>query len=376
MKKLNYYAISALVLLLFASCENDNLQPNDQEPAQLLTSEELKSIDHFDENEVVQEDNLRRSRARKLVVANRGSGSVSVINTRSDVVDKTVMLPDNAEPMYVIPQRFSKRIFVGDRANDRLLVLDDRDFSVETAVDVGQGVFHMWSDYFGKQLWVVNDIDKTVSVINTRSLETLATIPIPQDLADLNGKPHDVIVSPAGFLAYVTIIGVAGANDYVVQYYTPTFTEIGRAAVGKDAHLSLQFFDDNLFVPCQNSNAVFVINRFSMDIVNTIDVPAAHGAGMPVFGGRFYTTNIVGGGTDGIFVIDINSQEVLGSADVPFPIPHNLSVNLNGSKIYLTHSGGTADKVSVYKTSRHSGVPEFVTDITVGLNPFGLSPTF
>ena len=272
-----------MMLFIVISCEKTNLQQEQQkDPSQSLSVEELKSIDYFDEYVTEQQENLRIGGNRKVVVANRGSGSVSIINVRTDVIDKTVILPDNAEPMYVIPQAFSKRVFVGDRANNRLVVLNKSDYSVETTVDVGQGVFHMWADYFGKQLWVVNDVDKTLSVINTRSLAKLATVPIPADLAALNGKPHDVIVSPAGFLAYVSIIGVDGANDYVVQYYTPTFTEIGRAAVGKDAHLSLQFFDDNLFVPCQGADAVYVLDRFSMEIEKIIEVPEAHVAGMPL----------------------------------------------------------------------------------------------
>ena len=377
MKKITFLTLGTMMLFIMISCEKTNLQQEQQKDlSQSLRYEELKSIDYFDENEIKQQENLRMGGNRNLVVANRGSGSVSIINTRTDVVDKTVVLPDNAEPMYVIPQPFSRRVFVGDRANNRLVVLNKSDYSVETTVDVGQGVFHMWADYFGKQLWVVNDVDKTLSVINTVSLATLATVPIPADLAALNGVPHDVIVSPAGFLAYVTIVGVDGENDFVVQYYTPTFTEIGRAAVGKDPHLSLQFFDNNLFVPCQGADAVYVLDRFRMEIEKIIDVPGAHGAGMPLLSGIFYTTNLPGGGTDGVFAINIYSKEVVGSIDAPFPIPHNLSVNFKGSKLYVTHSGATASKVSVYKKSRGSKIPEYVTDITVGLNPFGISPTF
>ncbi|MEZ5082361.1 MAG: YncE family protein [Bacteroidales bacterium] len=377
MKTMIYFTIGTLMLVFLVSCEKSNMQHHPNEKPASLTPEELKSVDYFDAGKMEQEENLKKGHNPKVLVANRGSGTVSVINTGTDAVDQTVMLPDNAEPMYVIRQPFSDRVFVGDRANNRLVVLNDNDYSVETTVDVGQGVFHMWSDYFGHQLWVVNDVDKTLSVINTHSLETLATVPIPADLAALNGFPHDVMVSPAGFLAYVTILGVDGDKDYVVQYYTPTFTEIGRAAVGKDAHLSLQFFDDHLFVPCQNANAVYVIDRFSMDIAKTIDVPGAHGAGMPVFGGKFYTTNISGGGTDGIYVIDIHTQDVIGTVNTPFPVPHNLSVKFNGrKKMYVTHSGGTADQVSVYKIIGNNGIPLHIKDITVGLNPFGISPMY
>ena len=44
----------------------------------------------------------------------------------------------------------------------------------------------------------------------------------------------------------------------------------------------------------------------------------------------------------------------------------------DGSKLYVTHSGGMADKVTVY-TVGEDRVPVASTDVTVGLNPFGLA---
>ena len=58
--------------------------------------------------------------------------------------------------------------------------------------------------------------------------------------------------------------------------------------------------------------------------------------------------------------------------DAPFAVPHNIALTPDGSKLYVTHSGATADKVSVY-TVGADGVPVFSTDVTVGLNPFGLA---
>jgi hypothetical protein len=45
--------------------------------------------------------------------------------------------------MYVVYSPFRHRVFVGDRANDRVVVFRARDFSVETSVAVGAGVFHI-----------------------------------------------------------------------------------------------------------------------------------------------------------------------------------------------------------------------------------------
>ena len=110
-----------------------------------------------------------------------------------------------------------------------------------------------------------------------------------------------------------------------------------------------------------------------MNLVETISVPGAHGAIMTTNGKYFYTTNLPGGGTNGLFAIKTRSNQVVGSTDTPYPVPHNVAVNRSSKKIYLTHSGGTSDKVTVYKISNHDPIPEFVSEITVELNPFGLA---
>lgn len=147
----------------------------------------------------------------KIVVANRASASLSVIDVRTDSISNTIDLPsanNPSQPMYVVHSAKADRIFVGDRGNNRVLVLDDEDFSIEASVPAGKGVFHMWADPADTQLWVNNDIDNTATVIDPVSLQTLATVAMPADLVALGGKPHDVILDPAGRSAYVTMVAL------------------------------------------------------------------------------------------------------------------------------------------------------------------------
>ncbi|MCA9726979.1 MAG: YncE family protein [Candidatus Eisenbacteria bacterium] len=202
-----------------------------------------------------------------FVIANRGSGTISVVDERTQEV-RTITLPagpgePTPEPMYVVYNR--GRVFVGDRANSRVAVFDARTYDPEGTAPTGNGVFHMWATPTGRQLWVNNDVDNTTTVIDTRDLSVIATVDTPADLVAMGGKPHDVIVGPFGRLAYVSVLGVAGDDDYVVQYDTRHFREVGRAAVGKDPHLSLARQHDRLYVPCQNSDVVIVLNRFTME---------------------------------------------------------------------------------------------------------------
>ncbi len=52
-------------------------------------------------------------------------------------------------------------------------------------------------------------------------------------------------------------------------------------------------------------------------------------------------------------------------------MPHNIALTSGGGKLYLTHSGGTSDKVTIYTASLEEPLPVFAGEVTVGLNPFG-----
>jgi DNA-binding beta-propeller fold protein YncE len=311
----------------------------------------------------------------RIVVANRSSGSISLIDPRTDEVVETLSLPSGPnfpEPMYIVHSR--KRLFVGDRANSRVVVFNLRHHFIEELIPAGAGIFHMWGDSFDRQIWVNNDIDNTSTVIDPITLEVLATVPMPPDLTAIGGKPHDVIVDPLlGQFAYISMIGNAGPNDYVIKFSTRTFQEVGRAAVGKDPHLAASKHDKLLYVPCQNSNTVAVLNRATMRQIDATPIPGAHGARLSNNGKVFFTTNITSSGPTGLYAIDIRSNNVIGSVNTPYATPHNVMLTANGHKLYLTHSGATSNKVTVYKVFAGRSVPVLIGEVTVGFNPFGIA---
>ena len=317
------------------------------------------------------------SRRGTVVVANRGDGTLTLIDVRTDTPRTLALPPGDAdpEPMYVVYA--AGRLFVGDRANDRVVVYQPRDWSVEATVPAGDGVFHMWADPRGRQLWVNNDGDDTITVIDARLLDVLATIDLPADLVARGGSPHDVILDRRS--AYVTMIGVGGENggpdegDAVIRYSLRTFDEQARAVVGDDPHVTIDPDRGRLFVASQGASEVALLNRRSLERVDTVAVPAAHGLDIGRRGRVVYATNIAGGGTDALYTIDARSGAIIGEpVDAPVPTPHNIVLTARNDKLYVTHSGATADQVSVYSIGRDGPVPVFETTVTAGLNPFGL----
>ncbi|MDH5519047.1 MAG: hypothetical protein OEZ14_00805, partial [Acidimicrobiia bacterium] len=110
-----------------------------------------------------------------VVVANRGSGDISVIDTSSLAVTTVTLPAGNAEPMYVSHDIRHNRVLVGDRGSSTIVAFDDETYDVVGTVAVGDGIFHQWIDSMREQLWVVGTTNSTVSVVDTEDLSLITT---------------------------------------------------------------------------------------------------------------------------------------------------------------------------------------------------------
>lgn len=333
--------------------------------------------------------------AGRVLVANRTSGTISVIDEKTDSILKSVSVAGKfvrpPEPMYVNYSTKHNRILVNDRANNQIIAMNADTYEIQNTVPIGKGAFHMWTDGIGKQTWNVNDVDKTFTVINPGTLKVLKTVKIPADLLAKGGKPHDILLDKAGKWAIATIVGVGDAteSDVVVQYSTKTFKEIARMGVGKDPHVGILDNGSKLFVPTQNANKVYVLDpNKKLKKLKELSVPGAHGAAWMPNNQFFYTTNLPGvtlsGGKNKNMLWAINARTMKIAGSTPFPkikgleVAHNLTINAAGTKLYLTHSGhesgSTIGDVTVYSISSAKPVPKYINKrVAVGLNPFGIS---
>jgi len=339
------------------------------------------SPEHHDDTKkhkaVKQGFKLKSYKGGKVVVANRASGTISVIATKNDRVLATIKLPigeNSPEPMYVVHGAKSDSVFVGDRANDRVVVFNDKNFKIKAIIPAGKGVFHMWADPGEYQLWVSNDIDNTMTIIDPITFKVITTLSLPKELIDLGAKPHDVVLDSSGDAAYISLIASEHPKDFVLKYDTHSFIETARAEVGNDPHLSLTRKNKVLYVPTQEDNAVYILNRSDLSLVKILNIPGAHGAAIPRNGDTFYTTNLSGEGVDALYAIDAQTNSIIGEAvNAPFAIPHNVVLNNMANKLYITHSGGQSDKLTVYNVDKESKQASYKKVLTVGKNPFGLA---
>ncbi|MGE4199218.1 MAG: YncE family protein [Vulcanimicrobiota bacterium] len=314
-----------------------------------------------------------------VLVANRTSGDVTVIDASTDTVFATITLPPAANPSrpgYVVYSAALNRIYVGDDANDRIVALAANDFSFVATLTVPMDVFHMWLNQ--TQLWAIDRQDKSLVVFDLITNTRLAVIKIPADLEALGGVPHDIVVDDQA--AYATILGVGGGGpDVVVKYSTTTLAEVGRANVGLDPHVILHPTDNRLFVACQSTDNVFVFNRNTLAQLDVIPILGGHGVWVPPHGQSLYVTNfpghVVGGlpgpNPDGLFAVNLNNDTAIGSLATPVAQAHNLTSTADGSKLYLTHSNA-GRTVSIYTVASPTSLPVLAGQVQAGTNPFGI----
>ncbi|GAA5221554.1 YncE family protein [Membranihabitans marinus] len=296
-----------------------------------------------------------------VVVANRSSGSISFINAETDEVIETLTI-SGSEPMYVVFVSAKDRIYVGDRAQKQVHVINPDSRELETSIPVGEGVFHMWADGQGKQLWVNNDIDNTISVINLTNHTVTNTI-------NIGVKPHDVFLTNSGTKAYVTVlIGDENVRDSVYAFSTSSFEKLASKAVGDDPHLYHLPSNNRLYVPNQ-SGTLFVLDENDLSTIDSVSMAGSHGIYPSPDNKYLFITNLPG---SQIFSFQTADNTIKGSAlGSDISVPHNITLNKAGSKAFITHSGGSANQVTVYNIS--DGTPTLSKTLTVQNNPFGIA---
>lgn len=332
MKNLIFGLQVALLATLFSSCSSDDY--------------------HYIDSPKVYEE--------KVVVANRGAGSISFIDASSNQVSTLAI--SGSEPMYVVYVPTKDKIFVGDRAGKKIHIINPQTKAVESSITVGNGVFHMWADGMGKQLWVSNDIDNTISVIDLNTNTVVKTI-------NVGMKPHDVFLSKDATKAYVSVFNAdAAMPDKVYMYSTSDYSKIGEASVGKDPHLYHLPTSNKLFVACQ-SGQVYALNGSNLSVISNNAFTGAHGIFPSPDQNTVFVTNITG---QQLYSINATTGMQNGMPLMALSAtPHNIVVNEDGNKMFVTHSGGAATAVSTYTisgTTLTAGIT-----ITAGTNPFGLA---
>ena len=306
--------------------------------------------------------------AGTIVVANRGDGTITVLDASDGEAIETFELPYNEdtelqpEPVDIVA--VNGMYFVGDRANNRVLAFDGYSNELIKMIPAGAGIYEMATDARGTQLWVNNQIDNTTTIIDLNSLTPIRTIEAPVTVG--NAVVNDVVLSPSGDVGFVTYNGDGGA---IVQYNAATGaqTAINTADVGDNLRATLSFRFNCLYAPSTSSDQLHVL--FTGDLFQEATFPFADpfdGVTTPNGSYGYFTSTV----NDNIRVLDIANNTLIDGA-VPTPVVNPTKLAVTGNRLFVAHTD--SDMVTIYSISPRSPVPILIDAIDVGDAPFGIA---
>jgi YVTN family beta-propeller protein len=251
------------------------------------------------------------------------------------------------------------RVFVANESSNNVTVVDGDSFQVIATVDARNHATHdLAVSRDGRWLFATNLASGRLSAINTRALETVASIAT-------GDRAHVVTLTNDNRQAWVANIG----ENTISIVDTGTFRILGTIAVGKGP-TGLTFSRDGRFayVSNQGDKTVEVIDTASHRVLKAI--PVGTNPHFLVLGpdGRIWGTNT--GGTD-IYVIDPATQDKVGSINVG-PAPQQIGFGfkgLQGPNAYVTVAG--LNRVVV--VSADPSNLRILEQIDVGQRPNGIS---
>ena len=251
------------------------------------------------------------------------------------------------------------RVYVANESSNSVTVIDGDSFQVVGTVDARNHATHdLAVSRDGRWLFATNLASGRLSAINTKAMETVASIAT-------GDRAHVVTLTNDNRQAWVANIG----ENTISVVDTTTFRILGTIAVGKGP-TGLTFSRDGRFayVSNQGDKTVEVIETSSQRVLKAI--PVGTNPHFLVLGpdGRIWGTNT--GGTD-IYVIDPATQDKAASINVG-PAPQQIAFGfkgLQGPNAYVTVAG--LNRVVVLNADPAN--LRILEQIDVGQRPNGIS---
>ena len=285
-------------------------------------------------------------------VANSANGTVSVINTATNTVTKTLTVGANPYAVTLTPNGAFAYITNGNSGS--VSIINTSSNTVTGTIGVGTNPYGIATSPDGTKVYVTNNGSNTVSVINTATNTVTATVAV-------GANPYGVVVSPDASRAYV----VNGTSNTVSVINTATNTVIATVAVGTHPRrINITPDGTRLYVSNNVSNTVSVINTADNTVVATVAVGISPlSIAVSLDGSKVY---VASSSTASVGVINTATNTVVSTIGVG-NTPFGVSLSPDGTKLFVVNSG--SNTVSIISTATNTvtaTVPVGSSPISVG----------
>ncbi|WP_438318790.1 IPT/TIG domain-containing protein (plasmid) [Streptomyces sp. HUAS TT3] len=196
----------------------------------------------------------------RAYVANRGSNTVSVIDTATDTVTHTI--PTGTGPTFVAAGPDGTRVYVSVNTDGLLSVIDTSSNTIVAEVPVGAGASVVGVTPDGAHAYVSVQNSDLVSVVDTTTNTVTGTVPVA-------GAPIGLAVTPDGARVYVASL----FSNTVSVIDTATDTVTGTVPVGPNPILVNAAPDGaHVYVTNVGDSTVSVIETATNTVTATVGV--------------------------------------------------------------------------------------------------------
>jgi YVTN family beta-propeller protein len=247
----------------------------------------------------------------------------------------------------------SARIYVSNQLDNTVSVIDGATHKIVATVRVGVSPAQMAVSPDRKSVYIANTGSNTVSVLNTENNTVAKTIALPR-----GSRPIGVAVSPSGRYLYTA----DGGANRVSVLDTRAGRVVASVRVGTQP-LSVATAPDGKTVYAANSGSgdVSVIDARTNRVVRTIPTGRfPSGVAVTPDGASLYVTNELAG------VTVINAGNGTVAARLPEPSPFSVAMRPSGDRAYVTSLG--PGRVTAIDTRTHR------VSTTVSVGPSGTDP--
>ncbi len=298
-----------------------------------------------------------------LYVSNEGSHSISVIDTRTRTVVKTIDLGFRARGIHLSPD--GRRVYVAlsddlpmkESAGDRIAVIDVATGKLVARYSSGSDPENFAVTHDGKMLYASNEDAGIASAINLRTGKVVAS-------AVVGIEPEGVAISPNGRWVYVT----AETSNSVSVIDTRTNKAVSTFLVDVRPRAAAFSPDGKrAYISAEVGGSITVVSTATNQPIQTISLE--HGEGKPVGivisrdGKWLYAAN---GRTSSVSFVDLVRNEVVTNIPVGRR-PWGIALSRDGRTLYTAN--GLSNDVSVIDVASS----KVVATIKVGARPWGVA---
>jgi YVTN family beta-propeller protein len=265
----------------------------------------------------------------RVYVANESSNSVTVIDALTFEIVATVDAKNFATHDLAL-SRDGRRLLATNLASGRVSVIDTRAMETVASLYTGTRAHVVALTHDDRQAWVANIGEDNVSIIDMASLRVVGTI--------ATGKgPTGLAFSREGRFAYVSNQG----DKSVAVVDTVSQAILKRIPVGTNPHFLILGPDGRIWGCNSGANDIYVIDPGTQDIVGSFQVgPAPQQIAFGYKGLTGPLAYVTVGGFNKVLTLggDATRLRVLEEIDVG-ERPNGIWANPQGTRLFVVHEG-------------------------------------